>query len=111
DDLPLALSRHATSKISSLEDLEAVATLGFRGEALASISSVSRLVLASRPAAAEQGWQVVTEGREMEARLSPAAHTPGTSVEVRDLFFNTPARRKFLRTEKTEFAHLEEVVK
>lgn len=111
DDLPLALSRHATSKIESLEDLEAVATLGFRGEALASISSVSRLVLSSRTAEADQGWQVVTEGRDMEARVSPVAHTQGTSVEVRDLFFNTPARRKFLRAEKTEFDHLEEVVK
>lgn len=111
EDLPLALSRHATSKIESLEDLEAVATLGFRGEALASISSVSRLVLGSRTADAEQGWQVVTEGRDMEARVSPVAHTQGTSVEVRDLFFNTPARRKFLRAEKTEFDHLEEVVK
>ena len=111
DDLPLSLSRHATSKIQSLEDLEAVATLGFRGEALASISSVSRLVLSSKTEQADQGWQVITEGRDMEARLSPVAHNRGTSVEVRDLFFNTPARRKFLRTEKTEFSHLEEVLK
>lgn len=111
DDLPLSLSRHATSKIQSLEDLEAVATLGFRGEALASISSVSRLVLSSKTEQADQGWQVITEGRDMEARLSPVAHNRGTSVEVRDLFFNTPARRKFLRTEKTEFTHLEEVLK
>lgn len=111
DDLPLSLSRHATSKIQSLDDLEAVATLGFRGEALASISSVSRLVLSSKTEQAEQGWQVITEGRDMEARLSPVAHNRGTSVEVRDLFFNTPARRKFLRTEKTEFSHLEEVLK
>ncbi|MFT6030797.1 MAG: DNA mismatch repair protein MutL [Oleiphilaceae bacterium] len=111
DDLPLSLSRHATSKIESLDDLEAVATLGFRGEALASISSVSRLVLSSKTDAADQGWQVVTEGRDMEAKLSPVAHNRGTSVEVRDLFFNTPARRKFLRTEKTEFNHLEEVLK
>mgnify|MGYP003631475077 CR=1 FL=1 len=111
EDLPLSLSRHATSKIESLDDLEAVATLGFRGEALASISSVSRLVLSSKTEAADQGWQVVTEGRDMEALLSPVAHNRGTSVEVRDLFFNTPARRKFLRTEKTEFNHLEEVLK
>tara|TARA_R110001592_G_scaffold291131_2_gene560426 strand:+ start:28127 stop:30022 length:1896 start_codon:yes stop_codon:yes gene_type:complete len=111
DDLPLSLSRHATSKIESLDDLEAVATLGFRGEALASISSVSRLVLGSKTDAADQGWQVITEGRDMDARLSPVAHNRGTSVEVRDLFFNTPARRKFLRTEKTEFNHLEEVLK
>jgi DNA mismatch repair protein MutL len=111
DDLPLSLSRHATSKIESLDDLEAVATLGFRGEALASISSVSRLALSSKTDNAEQGWQAVTEGRDMEARLSPVAHNRGTSVDVRDLFFNTPARRKFLRTEKTEFNHLEEVLK
>ncbi len=111
EDLPLSLSRHATSKIESLDDLEAVATLGFRGEALASISSVSRLVLSSKTEAADQGWQVITEGRDMDARLSPVAHNRGTSVEVRDLFFNTPARRKFLRTEKTEFNHLEEVLK
>nr|WP_299242397.1 DNA mismatch repair endonuclease MutL [uncultured Halomonas sp.] len=110
DDLPLALSRHATSKIDSLEDLEGVASLGFRGEALASISSVSRLELVSNatdePAA---GWRVVVEGRDMESRVTPAPHPRGTSVAVRDLFFNTPARRKFLRTEKTEFSHVEEV--
>lgn len=111
DDLPLSLSRHATSKITSLDDLEAVATLGFRGEALASISSVSRLRLTSKTEGAEQAWQAETEGRDMNAQLSPASHTRGTTVDVRDLFFNTPARRKFLRTEKTEFSHLEEVVK
>ncbi|WP_210397566.1 DNA mismatch repair endonuclease MutL [Motiliproteus sediminis] len=111
DDLALALSRHATSKIRDLDDLEAVATLGFRGEALASISSVSRLTLTSRSADSAEAWQVVAEGREMEAAVKPAAHPQGTSVEVCDLFFNTPARRKFLRTEKTEFGHLEEVVK
>ena len=111
EDLPLSLSRHATSKIQSLDDLEAVATLGFRGEALASISSVSRLLLCSKTEDATQGWQVLTEGRDMEAILSPVAHNRGTTVEVRDLFFNTPARRKFLKTEKTEFNHLEEVVK
>nr|WP_298413562.1 DNA mismatch repair endonuclease MutL [uncultured Halomonas sp.] len=110
EDLPLALSRHATSKIDSLEDLEGVASLGFRGEALASISSVSRLELVSNatddPTA---GWRVVAEGRDMESRVTPAPHPQGTSVAVRDLFFNTPARRKFLRTEKTEFSHVEEV--
>jgi DNA mismatch repair protein MutL len=109
DDLPLALSRHATSKIASLEDLEGVASLGFRGEALASISSVSRLELvANVDDDPRSGWRVVAEGRQMEPRVSPAPHPRGTSVTVRDLFFNTPARRKFLRTEKTEYGHVEE---
>jgi len=115
DDLPLALSRHATSKITTLDDLEAVHSLGFRGEALASISSVSRLTMtsATTPAEgeAEQAWQVEVEGREMAATVKPAAHPKGTTLEVRDLFFNTPARRKFLRTEKTEFNHVDEYFK
>jgi DNA mismatch repair protein MutL len=109
EDLPLALARHATSKIGSLEDLEGVSSLGFRGEALASISSVSRLELISNAEDdPRHGWRVVAEGRGMDARVTPAPHPRGTSVGVRDLFFNTPARRKFLRTEKTEFAHVEE---
>lgn len=112
DDLPLALSRHATSKIHSLEDLERVMSLGFRGEALASISSVSRLQLSSTTdEEGNSGWTVRCEGRDMEADAKPAAHPRGTTLEVRDLFYNTPARRKFLRTDKTEFKHLEEVVK
>ena len=112
DDLPLAMARHATSKISSLEDLEAVGSLGFRGEALASIGSVSRLTLTSNATeAGSEGSSAACEGREMEVVIKPAPHPQGTTVEVRDLFFNTPARRKFLRTEKTEFNHLEEVVK
>ncbi len=112
DDMPLALSRHATSKIYTLDDLEGVATLGFRGEALASISSVSRLTLTSNSdAESMQGWSAQSEGRDMEVQILPAAHPRGTTVEVRDLFFNTPARRKFLRTEKTEFNHLEDVIK
>lgn len=112
-DLALALSRHATSKIVDLEDLEAIASLGFRGEALASISSVSRLNMVSKAetAADSSGWRVEAEGQEMNAKLSPAAHGQGTTVEVRDLFFNTPARKKFLKTEKTEFSRIDEIVK
>lgn len=107
----LSLERHATSKIKELDDLEGVSSLGFRGEALASIASVSRLTLVSSTTDDGQGWSVRAEGQNMDAVIKPAAHGRGTSVEVRDLFFNTPARRKFLRTEKTEFNHLEEVVK
>ena len=112
EDLPLALARHATSKIASIDDLEAVATLGFRGEALASIASVSKLSVTSNASDnPSQGQVARCEGREMEVTVSPAAHPRGTTVEIRDLFYNTPARRKFLRTERTELARVEEVVK
>jgi len=111
DDLVLSLERHATSKIKELDDLEGVSSLGFRGEALASIASVSRLTLVSSTMEGGEGWSVRAEGQNMDAVVKLAAHGRGTTVEVRDLFFNTPARRKFLRTEKTEFSHLEEVVK
>ncbi|WP_105902315.1 DNA mismatch repair endonuclease MutL [Vibrio gangliei] len=111
DELGLALSRHATSKIHSLDDLEAILSLGFRGEALASISSVSRLTLTSRTATQSEAWSAYAEGRDMAVQLTPAAHPVGTTVEVVDLFFNTPARRKFLRTEKTEFTHIDELLK
>lgn len=109
-ELPLALARHATSKIASLEDLERIASLGFRGEALASIAAVSALTLTSRPRGAKHAWSIAAEGGAM-AEAKPAAHEPGTSVEVRDLYFNTPARRKFLRSEATEYAHCDEVFK
>lgn len=111
DELQLALSRHATSKIVTLDDLEHIMSLGFRGEALASISSVSRLTLTSRPESQSEAWQAYCEGREMAVTIQPAAHPKGTTIDVADLFYNTPARRKFLRTEKTEFQHIEEVIK
>ncbi|WP_439107377.1 DNA mismatch repair endonuclease MutL [Congregibacter sp.] len=112
EDLPLALDRHATSKIGSLEDLEQVGSFGFRGEALASIGSVSHLLVTSNAAEEDSDGQSAScSGRDMAVTLKPAAHPQGTTVEVRDLFFNTPARRKFLRTERTEFNHLEDVVK
>jgi DNA mismatch repair protein MutL len=109
DDLMLALSRHATSKILNANDLEKIMTLGFRGEALASISSVSRLSLASAVNTGS-GWQVQISGND-EPKMSPIAHTQGTTVEVRDLFFNVPARKKFLRSEKTEFDHIDELIR
>jgi DNA mismatch repair protein MutL len=111
DDLALALSRHATSKITSFDDLSHVASLGFRGEALPSIASVSRLRVMSHYQEEEQGWQISVNGGEAEPKAQPVAHPVGTTVEVRDLFFNTPARRKFMRTERTEFKHLEDVVR
>ena len=111
DDLLLALRRHATSKISDLDDLENISTLGFRGEALASISSVSRLSLTSRTDSSDNGWSVEAEGQDMKPSVMPMAHLIGTTVEVRDLFFNTPARKKFLKTEKTEFSRIDEILK
>lgn len=106
EDLVLALQRHATSKIFSLQDLEQVQTLGFRGEALASISSVSQVLLKSKTAAAEHGWQISNP----EFQVVPAAQPQGTTIEVRNLFYNTPARRKFLRSDRTEFLQVEEVL-
>jgi DNA mismatch repair protein MutL len=107
EELALALARHATSKITSLEDLERVASLGFRGEALASIAAVSRLTLTSRRAGEKHGWTVTASGADV-SKAAPAPLAAGTSIEVRDLYFNTPARRKFLKSEATEFAHCEE---
>ncbi len=107
DDLALALARHATSKIGSLDDLESVGTLGFRGEALAAIAAVARVELVSRARGAAHAWSVAAEGGALGA-ARPAARAPGTTVSVADLYFNTPARRKFLRTEATEFGHCDE---
>ena len=111
EELSLALSRHATSKIASLDDLEHVVSLGFRGEALPSIASVSRMIVSSKTADSEQGWTLMDDGQEDFDEPSPVAHAKGTTIDVRDLFYNVPARRKFLKTENTEFKHLTEVVK
>ena len=106
DDLSMALTRHATSKIATLDDLESVASLGFRGEALASIASVSRTQISSRYTEAKHAWRISSDGSEISA-IEPAALDLGTIIEVNDLYFNTPARRKFLKTEATEFGHCE----
>ena len=110
-DLAMALSRHATSKIVSMSDLEQIATLGFRGEALPSIASVTRLTIQSCEQNAEQAWMVSSDGDNKIDQVIPVAHPIGTTIETRDLFYNTPARRKFLRTEATEFKHLDQVVR
>ena len=111
DDLELALARHATSKVNEFDDLFRVSTLGFRGEALPSIAAVSRLSLRSRTAESENGWQVTCEGGGEVTKPAPVAHDIGTTVEVQDLFYNTPARRKFLRTENTELKYLDSVIR
>ncbi|MFT5573686.1 MAG: DNA mismatch repair protein MutL [Cryomorphaceae bacterium] len=110
-DLSMALSRHATSKIENLNDLEQIATLGFRGEALPSIASVTRMTIKSHELNAEQAWMVSSDGNNTTSEPSPVAHPVGTTIETRDLFYNTPARRKFLRTDNTEFKHLDQVVR
>ena len=109
DELPIAVSRHATSKITSLDDLESVTTLGFRGEALPSIGSVSRLRIVSHPAVAEHGAEIAVDGGAVTT-VRPAAHPPGTTIEVRELFYNVPARRKFVRSDSTELGHIVRLV-
>jgi len=110
-DLAMALSRHATSKIENLTDLEQIATLGFRGEALPSIASVTRMTIQSREHNSDQAWMVSSDGNNQTTDPVPVAHPVGTSIETRDLFYNTPARRKFLRADNTEFKHLDQVVR
>jgi len=111
DDLELAVSRHATSKVRHREDLECISSLGFRGEALPSMASVSRFSIHSAQSDADHGWALKVEGGHVSDALAPIAHARGTTVEVSDLFFNTPARRKFMRADKTEFSHINEIIK
>jgi len=110
DELPLAVASHATSKIGSFDDLEHVASMGFRGEALASVSSVARFALTSRARGEDAAFRIEVDGGKLQA-ARPAQHPQGSSVEVRDLFYNVPARRKFLRAERTEFAHIDDLLK
>ncbi|MBB5207001.1 DNA mismatch repair endonuclease MutL [Chiayiivirga flava] len=110
DELALALSRHATSKIASLDDLEQVTTMGFRGEALPSMASVSHFAIVSRPASQAHAMRIESDGGKLQA-AQPAQHPPGTTIEVRDLFYNVPARRRFLKAERTEFGHIEELLR
>ncbi|MBS0484657.1 MAG: ATP-binding protein, partial [Proteobacteria bacterium] len=110
DELLLALTRHSTSKISTLEDLQRITSLGFRGEALASIAAVSRLTLVSRQTGQDHAWQIQVDGRQV-SQPEPAALSGGTVLDVNDLYFNIPARRKFLKSEITEFAHCDEAFK
>ncbi|AIN47504.1 DNA mismatch repair endonuclease MutL [Candidatus Palibaumannia cicadellinicola] len=111
EELALAIARHATSKISSMEDLDCITSMGFRGEALASVSSVARLTITSRTTGQNEAWQAYAEKYDKTVTIKPAAHPIGTTVEVVDLFYNTPARRKFMRAETTEFKHIEEVIR
>ncbi|SBT82077.1 DNA mismatch repair protein MutL [secondary endosymbiont of Trabutina mannipara] len=111
EELKIALKRHSTSKITSMKDLENITSMGFRGEALNSISSVSRLTLTSRTTSQNEAWQVYSEGSDLAVTLKPAAHPVGTTIEVLDLFYNMPARRKFMRTEKTEFTYIDEIIR
>ena len=109
NELPLALAPHATSKISTAEDLNAIVTLGFRGEALASIASVSKLTLSSKTKEQEHGYCVRVEGPEQDPVVEPVAHPEGTTVDVAELFFNTPARRRFLKSDRTEFLKIKDI--
>lgn len=111
NDLALSLTRHATSKISTSDDLHHLMSLGFRGEALPSIASISRVEMRSKSDGSEHAWQVSCDGNDRIGEPEPVAHPQGTSIEARDLFFNTPGRRKFLKTEKTEFSHIESMFK